>query len=248
MSDRLSKWFVLFLIICSLSSCNSTSPVSNRENKKQLNLNKTEYVSLPGRISDGEIEDVPIDKLEDFCSDTYDQLECLQQVYDEFNLRLLSRQEQQLQSKNKKNYKDVQDKWVKYKSKEFKFIERIFDQDGTMYPKLIVKYKTQIVKNRIMEVETSDDIKEIDTLKRQLTDAKTNYNISYNNVVERFKVLDYFESDFLSTHSTWLEYKRLAIQPLDGEAESSILSRHIKLLTNRTEYLTTLSDYLSTME
>ena len=184
-----------------------------------------------------------MDELEEFCHDTYDQLECLQQVYDEFNRRL-SRQEQQFQSKNKKSYKDIQNKWLRYKSKEFKFIELIFDQDGTMYPKLTENYKTQIVKNRILEIETSDDIKKIDALKRQLTDAKTNYNKSYNNVVERFKILDHFESDFLSAHSTWLEYKKQAILPLDDETESSALNRHIILLNNRMEYLTMLNNYL----
>ena len=210
---------------------------------EQINKYRTQSFSLQERTSKDKIEDMSMDELEEFCHDTYDQLECLQQVYDEFNRRL-SRQEQQFQSKNKKSYKDIQNKWLRYKSKEFKFIELIFDQDGTMYPKLTENYKTQIVKNRILEIETSDDIKKIDALKRQLTDAKTNYNKSYNNVVERFKILDHFESDFLSAHSTWLEYKKQAILPLDDETESSALNRHIILLNNRMEYLTMLNNYL----
>lgn len=213
-----------------------------------LNLYKTQSFSLPERISKDEIEDIPIDELEEFCSDTYDQLECLQRVYDELDRRLIAKQKEQLQSENKKNYKDIQEKWLKYKSKEFKFIELIFDEDGTMYPKLIVKYKTQIVKNRILEVETTDDIKEIDTLRQQLADAKTNYNTSYNSVIARDKTSNHFESLFLSAHSAWLEYKRLVILPLNDEMESSALNRHIVLLKNRTKYLTVLSNYLSTME
>jgi|GEM_PF-6520976 len=229
MFDNLSKSLVLFLITCNLSGCKSTPPVTDGENED-------------------EIEAVPISGLEEFCSDTYDQLECLQRVYDELDRRLIAKQEELLQSKNQKSYRNIQNKWLKYKSKEFRFIERIFDQDGTMYPELTVKYKTQIVRNRMLEVETSGDIKEIDALKRQLTDATTNYNTSYNTVVERFNVLDYFESDFLSAHSTWLEYKKQAILPLNGEAENATLSRHIKLLTNRTAYLTALDGYLGTME
>lgn len=217
-------------------------------NETDVNFNRTQSFLKPERISIDETEVVQNDELEDFCNDTHDQLECLQRVYDEFNRRLLSKHEQQLQTENKKTHQDIQEKWLKYKSKEFKFIEKIFDEDGTMYPKLTVKYKIQIVKNRILELEVSDDIKEIDALKKQLTVAKTKYNESYNSVVDRFKILDYFETDFLSAHSEWLEYKRLAILPLNGESENSTLSRHIKLLENRTEYLTTLSNYLSTME
>ncbi len=220
-----------------------------RGTAEQLKRYKTKSFSLPERIAKDEIEDLPIDELEELCSDdSYDQIECLVQVYDELERRLLFKQAQQLQTENKKSHKDIQDKWLDYKEKEFKFIERIFDQDGTMYPKLKVKYKTQIVRNRILEVETQDDSKEMGALKGQLADAKTDYHTSYTNVMERFKVLEYFESHFLSAHSAWLEYEKQAILPLNGETESAALNRHLVLLNNRAEYLTTLSDYLSTME
>ncbi len=219
-----------------------------RGTEDQLKRYKTNSFSLPERVSKDEIKDLPISDLEEFCSDTYDQIDCLQQVYDELDRRLIAKQEELLQSKNQKAYKNIQEKWLKYKSKEFRFIEQIFDQDGTMYPVLTVKYKTQIVKNRILEIKTSDDLKEIDALNRQLTDAKTNYNTSYNKIVQRFKVLGHLESDFLSAHSTWLEYKNQTILPLNDETESSVLNRHIVILKNRTEYLTKLNNYLTTIE
>jgi uncharacterized protein YecT (DUF1311 family) len=267
MFDNLLKSLVLFLITCNLTSCsskpsgipnqeisvgekmlNATPDKETRGTEEQLNPYKTKSFSPPERISKDEIEDVPMSDLEEFCSNTYDQLECLQRVYDELDRRLIAKQEELLQSKNQKSHKDLQEKWLKYKSKEFKFIELIFDEDGTMYPKLTVKYKTQIVKNRILELDTSDDDIENEALREQLTDAKTKYNASFNSVIERDKISNHFESLFLSAHSAWLEYKKQAILPLNHETESSALNRHIKLLTNRTEYLTALSGYLSTME
>lgn len=255
MINYLSKSIALFLIACNLSSCNSIPSVTDGEYEKINSLSestpaKTENqpVSFQERTSRDEIEDVPISDLEEFCHDTHDQLECLQRVYDELDRRLIAKQEELLQSKNQKSYKDIQEKWLQYKSKEFGFIEQIFDEDGTMYPKLTVKYKTKIVKNRILELDTSDDDKEIEALRQQLTDAKTQYNASYNSVIERDKISNHFKSLFLTAHNAWLEYKSLAILPLNGEAENSTLSRHIKLLTNRTVYLTALSNYLSTME
>ena len=214
--------------------------------KQQLNIYKTKSFSLPERISKNEIEDVPIDKLEEFCNGTHDLIYCLQQVSDEFNRRLLSKQEELLQSKNQKRHKNIQDKWLEYKLKDFKIIELMFDREGANYP--TIRFKTKIVKNRILESDTSSDNKDIEVLRQQLAEAKTKYDVSYNSVMKRDKISNHFGSLFQSANSAWLEYKRLAVLPLDGETENSVLRRHIQLLTNRAEYLTALSDYLSTMK
>ena len=122
----------------------------------------------------------------------------------------------------------------------------MFDREGANYP--TIRFKTKIVKNRILESDTSSDNKDIEVLRQQLAEAKTKYDVSYNSVMKRDKISNHFGSLFQSANSAWLEYKRLAVLPLDGETENSVLRRHIQLLTNRAEYLTALSDYLSTMK
>ena len=43
--------------------------------------------------------------------------------------------------------------WLAYRDKEFKHIENLFNAEGSMYPNLILVYKIEIVKARVLQLE-----------------------------------------------------------------------------------------------
>jgi len=123
---------------------------------------------IPVSIYCQETEKHPIDKFLDRCMEkdysTHGMLNCLNEVFEKWDVELnkvYNELKDMLDESGKKKLKDSQLEWIKFRDKEFEFIDYLYSQkDGTMYLTMRVSDRVEVVRKRALELQSYIDVLE----------------------------------------------------------------------------------------